>query len=925
MWRLCCVLSKKESRITGPQQQQQQQELQQSQLEKPESIQPPAIVTEFPSNPNSPSKTSLRSARKKSNGHTSSLPLNNLLDREETCRRRSTLNFEIDLETGRRPTLVAESTAQLALAESFVLDDLGESRRSSFASVPTAIKPPISIMSGRRRITEEASCTKGDEEETEAEALIPHEDKRAALDPSAIKTAEGTETGREEVMDSANSSSSPRKRTIMVRLRSRGSFRKRSQAKKEGKTISSPSRLGFMSPVWRSVKRTEVSAVPERASGHTEPCAHSHLLQTVVSSSSPNSNLSALPAVCSGCSSSSRRDSLYIFSHTDEAIVTPFAQILASLRKVRSNFIYLTNVQSSKDSRFGTAHGDDARRVPCAAEDEPSNGLATETLEELEWCLERLESVQTHRSVSDMASSKFKKLLNKELNQILDGDKISSQISDYICSTFLDQDESEQAPPAPSDSSNNNNNVSQPNEKSVQNTLTAEKVRRMVPTSLLVRVGSSRGGGGAGSPSSGTSANAAEDSQKTVVVLGARPFSVTVPLQTSATASTTDSAMHSILGVSGSITGVGVDVAKMEQICAIPETSELPPPYGVVPEHPEELTELLENELDQWGMDIFKVADYTAYPLTCVTYTILKQRGLINKFQIPHWNLVRCLQAVECHYSATTPYHNKIHAADVVQSVHVLLQAPALDSVFTDAELTAVIFACAVHDVNHPGVTNQYLVNTNDALAILYNDSSVLENYHLAVAFNLLTYPGCDILANFTRKQRLTFRRMVIDMVLSTDMSKHMSLLADLKTMVETKKVAGSGILNLDNYEDRMQILQNMVHCADLSNTAKPLDLYTRWMNRLMEEFFLQGDRERAAGLDISPMCDRQTATVEKSQVSFIDFISHPLWETWSDLVHPAAQGILELLEYNRNWYFNLIHAEDKTEENNQTIASKQT
>ncbi|VDN14913.1 unnamed protein product [Dibothriocephalus latus] len=108
-----------------------------------------------------------------------------------------------------------------------------------------------------------------------------------------------------------------------------------------------------------------------------------------------------------------------------------------------------------------------------------------------------------------------------------------------------------------------------------------------------------------------------------------------------------------------------------------------------------------------------------------------------------------------------------------------------------------------------------------------------------------------------------------------------------------------------------------MVHCADLSNTAKPLDLYTRWMNRLMEEFFLQGDRERAAGLDISPMCDRQTATVEKSQVSFIDFISHPLWETWSDLVHPAAQGILELLEYNRNWYFNLIHSEDKADDSN--------
>lgn len=37
-------------------------------------------------------------------------------------------------------------------------------------------------------------------------------------------------------------------------------------------------------------------------------------------------------------------------------------------------------------------------------------------------------------------------------------------------------------------------------------------------------------------------------------------------------------------------------------------------------------------------------------------------------------------------------------------------------------------------------------------------------------------------------------------------MSKHMNLLADLKTMVETKKVTSSGVLLLDNYTDRMQV-----------------------------------------------------------------------------------------------------------------------
>uniref|UniRef100_A0A8C3PKD6 PDEase domain-containing protein n=1 Tax=Calidris pygmaea TaxID=425635 RepID=A0A8C3PKD6_9CHAR len=228
-------------------------------------------------------------------------------------------------------------------------------------------------------------------------------------------------------------------------------------------------------------------------------------------------------------------------------------------------------------------------------------------------------------------------------------------------------------------------------------------------------------------------------------------------------------------------------------------------------------------------------------------------------------------------------------------------------AVFTDLEILAALFAAAIHDVDHPGVSNQFLINTNSELALMYNDESVLENHHLAVGFKLLQEENCDIFQNLSRRQRQTLRKMVIDMVLATDMSKHMSLLADLKTMVETKKVTSSGVLLLDNYTDRIQVLRNMVHCADLSNPTKPLALYRQWTERIMEEFFRQGDRERERGMEISPMCDKHTASVEKSQVGFIDYIVHPLWETWADLVHPDAQEMLETLEENRDWYHSRV------------------
>ncbi|XP_009074988.1 PREDICTED: cAMP-specific 3',5'-cyclic phosphodiesterase 4A-like, partial [Acanthisitta chloris] len=187
----------------------------------------------------------------------------------------------------------------------------------------------------------------------------------------------------------------------------------------------------------------------------------------------------------------------------------------------------------------------------------------------------------------------------------------------------------------------------------------------------------------------------------------------------------------------------------------------------------------------------------------------------------------------------------------VLQSTHVLLATPALDAVFTDLEVLAALFAAAIHDVDHPGVSNQFLINTNSELALLYNDESVLENHHLAVGFKLLQERNCDIFQNLSRRQRQALRQMVIDMV----------------SPPRTPLKWGESPLTLsDNYTDRIQVLRNMVHCADLSNPTKPLELYRQWTERIMEEFFRQGDRERERGMEISPMCDKHSASVEKSQ-----------------------------------------------------------
>nr|XP_034997110.1 cAMP-specific 3',5'-cyclic phosphodiesterase 4A isoform X1 [Zootoca vivipara] len=508
----------------------------------------------------------------------------------------------------------------------------------------------------------------------------------------------------------------------------------------------------------------------------------------------------------------SRNSSIASEAHTEDLIVTPFAQVLASLRSVRNNFSILANVPtptSNKRSPMGS------QPTVCRAtlSEETYQQMAKETLEELDWCLDQLETIQTYRSVSEMASNKFKRMLNRELTHFSEMSRSGNQVSEYISNTFLDKQ--------------NDVEIPSPTQKE------REKKKKQQPMCQISGV---------------------------------------------------KKLMHS-----SSLTNSSI------------------PRFGVKTDQEEPLSKELEH-LNKWGLNIFRVAEYTNNrSLSCIMYTIFQERDLLKTFKIPVDTLVTYIMTLEDHYHADVAYHNSLHAADVTQSTHVLLSTPALDAVFTDLEILAAIFAAAIHDVDHPGVSNQFLINTNSELALMYNDESVLENHHLAVGFKLLQEENCDIFQNLSKRQRQTLRKMVIDMVLATDMSKHMSLLADLKTMVETKKVTSSGVLLLDNYTDRIQVLRNMVHCADLSNPTKPLELYRQWTDRIMEEFFRQGDKERERGMEISPMCDKHTASVEKSQVGFIDYIVHPLWETWADLVHPDAQDILDTLEDNRDWYHSMI------------------
>jgi 3'5'-cyclic nucleotide phosphodiesterase len=129
-----------------------------------------------------------------------------------------------------------------------------------------------------------------------------------------------------------------------------------------------------------------------------------------------------------------------------------------------------------------------------------------------------------------------------------------------------------------------------------------------------------------------------------------------------------------------------------------------------------------------------------AVQLTDLPYAIpriLQEWDLITQFSIDESTLLRFSHVVRHRYTDRNAFHNFYHAISVMQTVHVMLLDCGLKSSLDGIAVFGVLIAALCHDLDHPGVNNALLAGCGSDLACLYNDVSILENHHTAVAWEV--------------------------------------------------------------------------------------------------------------------------------------------------------------------------------------------
>ncbi|KAE9202266.1 hypothetical protein PF004_g18471 [Phytophthora fragariae] len=312
---------------------------------------------------------------------------------------------------------------------------------------------------------------------------------------------------------------------------------------------------------------------------------------------------------------------------------------------------------------------------------------------------------------------------------------------------------------------------------------------------------------------------------------------------------------------------------------------------------------------DGWDLDTLQIADQTGNrPLMYVTAAMFELHELHEEFRVDLVVLRNFLYVLDDGYLAN-PYHNSSHAADVVNSVNFLITTLAdgqIRDTLTNLEFYAALVAAAIHDFRHPGKSNNYLIKAKHDLALQYNDRSILESMHLAETFFIMRNPLCDIFGRMKDKPYREIRKAIIEMVLSTDLSMHLQLVGNLKALLLQEATAipatgsnngagvGAGAVAATKpVTDPMMIMKVVIKCADIGHAAKKRKLHVIWSALIIEEFFLQGDNERANNSDISPFMDRHSENSAKNQVGFFEFIVLPFYDTVAQVIFAPEFGAI--------------------------------
>ena len=128
--------------------------------------------------------------------------------------------------------------------------------------------------------------------------------------------------------------------------------------------------------------------------------------------------------------------------------------------------------------------------------------------------------------------------------------------------------------------------------------------------------------------------------------------------------------------------------------------------------------------------------------------------------------------------------------------------------------------------------------------------------------------------------------------IMATDMGHHKDVMEEFQAS-ESELLGETHTASdfFSNGEKGMLLLGMLLKACDISNPARPPEIPDKWVGLVYEEFYAEGDADKAAGRSVNPLHDRATNNIPESQVGFIGYACGPLFAELVKFCAAAGEG----------------------------------
>ena len=286
--------------------------------------------------------------------------------------------------------------------------------------------------------------------------------------------------------------------------------------------------------------------------------------------------------------------------------------------------------------------------------------------------------------------------------------------------------------------------------------------------------------------------------------------------------------------------------------------------------------------LMRWDLEILPL---TKQGLVDLCVDIFRDADVLEPFRLGE-DQVRSFVQAACAKYQDVPYHNFCHATHVLHATYMLMMTPEALEYLSPLDRLTLVIAADGHDINHDGRTNSFHVASGSDIAWSFNDVSVLENHHCAQTWRLLAFGPAALLRDFGADDKTNLRAMLIALVLSTDMSKHLDLTAFKNA--EFGPGMGDG--------KKLLFMKALLHSADMGNAVRAFKAAHALSQSVQREFAEQVAAEREMGIPSAAHMDPANSQVAWNlEANFIDYVCLPLWVRLSEAVPAPAPCIVQI------------------------------